>query len=264
MHVRHCLPLFLVLIGSPLLAGATPAATDDTAAAPMSILIDPDMLMAGFANNHPDLFYRRNALEDLANGRHTRGVRRLTRAAYYGDKPAQALMAEILWNGSHDQKMDRPTAYAWMDLAAERGYPELLVQREAYWKALNSTERQQALAVGEQIYARYGDDTAQPRLARRLRQELRSVTGSRTGFAGNTTILALQPNGSSIRRAAASGQFEGDNIAPAVAIPGSKYYAQTWWRPELYFKTQDLTWYEGVTQRYVGSTSVGDITPVEP
>jgi hypothetical protein len=106
-------------------AHAQPAATEP------SILMDPDLLMAGLARNHNDVYHRRVALQALAEGRGQRAVRNLRRAAYYADKPVQALMAEILWQGSHEQPQDRAAACAWMDLAAERGYPELLRQREA-------------------------------------------------------------------------------------------------------------------------------------
>lgn len=240
------------------------ASNADGHAKPVSILIDRDMLMAGFANNHADLYFRRGALADLESGHNDRAMRRLKKAAQYGDKPAQALMGEILWNGSYGQQQNRPAAYAWMDLAAERGYPDLLRVREHYWHALTPGEQALALSIGQKLYAEYGDEVAQPRLARQLRQELRNVTGSRTGFGGNTTVMALAGDSGSIRRQVASAEFEGDNQAPVTFIPGSKYYAQHLWRPQLYFKHQDLSWEVGVTERTMGTTSAGPLAPVKP
>ncbi len=93
-----------VFVACLALSATAPAHAQPTASEP-SILMDPDLLMAGLARNHNDVHHRRVAL--------------------------QALMAEMLWQGSHDPPQDRAAAYAWMDLAAERGYPELLRQREA-------------------------------------------------------------------------------------------------------------------------------------
>lgn len=94
-----------------------------------------------------------------------------------------------------------------MDLAAERGYPELLRQREAYWAALDRQERERALAVGQELYARYGDDVARPRLGHQLRRQAAKQTGV---DAGATTILAMQPGAVTGKRANASADFEGD------------------------------------------------------
>lgn len=236
-------------------------AKDELAGSP-SIHIDEDMLMAGFANNHADLYFRRNALAAIESGHHDRAVRLLRKAAFYSDKPAQALMGEILWNGSHGQRTDRAAAYAWMDLAAERGYPELLQVRENYWHALGLAERERALTIGRQLYARYGDDIAKPRLAKQLRQQLRSVTGSRTGFGANTTIITMFANGSSSRRAQDSPSMEADAMIPTSTISGTKFYAQNLWRPEQYFRLQDLSWKKGVTEQRMGSTSTGPLSPV--
>lgn len=254
-------PIAALLILSGLLPGAAvaaaPAAQEEAA-----VLMTEDLLMAGLANSRGDLYFRRMAQQSLAEGRNDRAVRQLKRAAYFADKPAQALLAEILWNGSHDQGRDRAAAYAWMDLAAERGYPELIGQRERYWAALSPAEQDQALAIGRSLYERYGDEVARPRLARQLRRQAARVTGSNTGSAGHMTILALAPGGNAIRRAAVSGDFEGDNFSPVVAIAGDKFYAPHYWKPELYFQHQDRSWKVGVTEQRMGTAEVGHPDPV--
>ncbi len=241
------------------LSATAPAHAQPTAAEP-SILMEPELLMAGLANNHNDLYFRRIALQALAEGRPHRAIRYLRRAAEYADKPAQALMAEILWQGSHGQQQDRAAAYAWMDLAAERGYPELLQQREAYWAALDPRERELALAEGEKLYARYGDDVSRPRLANQLRRH----RGVALRGASGVTILALAPGASSVTRAGFSQEFDGDQQAPVVAIPGHKFYDPVYWEPELYFAHQDRTWRVGVTEVREGSATVGPLDPVRP
>ena len=252
----------VVLISS--LSATAPALAAPAHQDAPSILMTEDLLMAGLANSRGDLYSRRMAQQSIVEGRNDRAIRLLKRAAYFADKPAQALMAEILWNGSHDQDRNRAEAYAWMDLAAERGYPELIAQREKYWTVLSDAEREKALAIGQSLYERYGDAVARPRLARQLRRQGSRITGSNTGSAGHMTILAMAPGGSAIRRAAASGDFEGDNISPVVAIAGDKFYAPQYWNPRLYFQQQDLSWKVGVTEQRMGKTEVGPMAPVKP
>jgi hypothetical protein len=258
------MPSVRPVVATLLLAclGAPPPLTAADSEGP-SIHMDEDLLIAGLANSHGDLYFRRTAQLSLEAGRNDQAMRQLKRAAHFADKPSQALVAEILWNGSHGQPQDRPAAYAWMDLAAERGYPELLRLREAYWAALSPAEQAQALAVGRKLYERYGDDVSRPRLARQLRRQANKVAGSNTGFAGGVTILALSPGGSGVRRAAASTGMEGDNFAPVVTIAGSRFYAPHYWKPELYFQHQDRNWRVGVSEQPIGSTEVGPLTPVK-
>ena len=145
-----------------------------------------------FMQFHPDLRWRLSGLRELERGADSIAFKQFRRASLYADKLSQAMVAEMLWEGVGTLR-DRPAAYAWMDLAAERGYPALLLKREAFWTSLDEAERRQALAAGEAIYAEFGDDVALPRLKNTLRKGLRSVTGSR---AGNTMgVRAIYPGG---------------------------------------------------------------------
>jgi uncharacterized protein len=109
-------------------------------------------------------YYRQQAEQALAAGKTNAGMRHLRRASWLADKPAQALMGQLLWEGTHGQSIDRPAAYAWMDMAAERGDTTLQAQREAYWSAMNAAEQQQALDTGATLYRRYGDAAVNDRL----------------------------------------------------------------------------------------------------
>ena len=80
-------------------------------------VIDPAVLTEGFLAAHPDLRWR------------AEGVR-----------ASQAMIAAMYWDGTGVVR-DRPIAYAWMDLAAERMYHDFLLYREAYWNALDAGER---------------------------------------------------------------------------------------------------------------------------
>ncbi|QDA58319.1 tetratricopeptide repeat protein [Thermomonas aquatica] len=222
-----------------LLAACTGAPAWGTNGKPVNPDIDEGMIRAGFLGSHPDLRYRLLGLEQRRQGKHADAFRFFQRAAYYGDKPSQGMLAEMLWNGT-GTAADRPQAYAWMDLAAERGYEGFLVLRERYWNALGEVERDDALAQGEAIYAKYGDAAAQPRLARVLRRERLRMTGSRTGSAGTLKISVPGPAG-------------------PEEIDGSKFYDEKFWNPKMY-----RAWHDGIWMKpRIGQVTVGEAEQVK-
>ena len=150
-----------------------------------------------FAESHPDLRWRLSALDNIERGHLSFVMDELLRAAHFGDKPSQAMVAEAYWKGLYGQTADRPLAYAWMDLAAERGYQPLLVKRDIYWRRLSEKERQSALERGVEVYAQYGDDVALPRLEEKLRAARSKKTGSRLG-SNATSVEAIAPGASKV------------------------------------------------------------------
>ena len=202
--------------------------------------ISPELMTEGFLSAHPDLRWRREGLHSYANQRYAEAMDYFLRAARYGDKPAQAMIAEMYWKGL-GVPQDRELAYAWMDLAAERGYEGFASLRERYWSELTPAERESALHKGQATYAEYGDDMAQPRLERVLRREQRRATGSRTGFTGSLQIIVPGPEGS-------------------VAIDGSKFYDKRFWDPVEYRAWHDAIW----LKPRIGRVSVGDMVQLPP
>lgn len=200
---------------------------------------DPVMLSAGFLSAHPDLRFRLMGLEEIKQGKYEDAIRFFQRAAYYADKPSQGMVAEMLWNGQGIAK-NPAMAYAWMDLAAERGYEGFLVLRERYWDALDEAQREYAVREGETLYAKFGDSAAQPRLATVLRRERRKMTGSRTGFAGNVQIFVPGPAGHE-------------------QIDGSKFFDERYWDPQQYQAWHDSIW----KKPRVGRVSVGDVEQIQ-
>lgn len=203
------------------------------AAAPPDPTQDQLMITAGFLNGHPDLRFRLLGLEKHKAGDSEKAFRYFQSASFYGDKPSQGMVAEMLWMGV-GAAQDRPLAYAWMDLAAERGYEGFAGLRERYWNELTESERAQAVNLGQDVYARYGDAAALPRIATRLRRERRSLTGSRTGFAGNVRIIIPTATGT-------------------TQIDGSKFYDERYWDPAKYQAWQDSVW----MKPRIGTVNVG-------
>lgn len=200
---------------------------------------DAMMMSAGFLSAHPDLRYRLLGLEEYRQGNHADAFRFFRRAAYYADKPSQGMVAEMLWQ-DQGVPQDRALAYAWMDLAAERGYRGFAGLRERYWAELDETERERAVTEGRALYAKYGDEAAQPRIAAVLRRERRQATGSRLGSTGNVQIFIPGPGG-------------------VQQIDGSTFYDPKYWDPEQYQAWHDSIW---MAPR-IGRVTVGEIEAVE-
>lgn len=228
----------LVILGILLIPIAALGQKSSASAPPPDPTKDPLMLSAGFLTAHPDLRYRLLGLDEMKQGKHDDAFRFFQRAAFYADKPSQGMVAEMLWNGQGTER-NPSLAYAWMDLAAERGYAGFVGLRERYWNALTLEQRTRALEEGKAIYAKYGDAAAQPRLATVLRRERRRLTGSRTGFAGNVQIYIPGPGG-----------FE--------QIDGSKFYDERYWDPKQYQAWHDSIW----MKPRVGRVSVGEMEQV--
>ena len=177
------------------------------------------MTSYGYLAAHPDQRWRRRGLAALKREEPEEAFDFFRRAARYADKPSQAMIAEMLWTG-WGVPVDRPLAYAWMDLAAERAYLPFLAKREEYWEALAPAERAAALAAGPGIYLEYGDEVAKRRLEFKLRLGKPRRGGLRSAW---------------------------DVFVPGVAglpkrIPGATYYDDRYWEPDEYWAWQDSIW----------------------
>lgn len=179
-----------------------------------------EMMTASFLAAHPDVKFRMEGMRAMDDNLPEPAFAAFVEASRYADKASQAMVAVMYWAGT-GVSQDRAVAYAWMDLAAERGYKQFLGLREKYWNALTPDERERALRVGEAVYAEYGDAVAKPRLARKLDAARRKITGSRTGFVGALKVMVPGP----------SGEW--------LTLDGSTYYADRYWRPKDYFEWQD-------------------------
>lgn len=227
--------LLLAVLHAP---SASAAESTKKPAPPADPTDDPVMMTAGFLSAHPDMKYRLMGLDEFKKGNLADAFLFFKRSAYYSDKPSQGMVAEMLWTGQGVDQ-NRPLAYAWMDLAAERGYEGFMGLRERYWAAMDETERAVALEVGQEVYAKYGDAAAAPRIAAVLDRERRSTTGSRNGFVGALQIYVPGPGG-------------------YQQIDGSKMYDERYWDPVQYRAWHDAIW----TKPRIGRVEVGEVEQV--
>ncbi|MGY6518662.1 MAG: tetratricopeptide repeat protein [Lysobacteraceae bacterium] len=177
----------------------------------------------GFLYYHPDMRFRNLGFKAFEDGFHGDALNYFKRAAEYADKASQAMVAEMYFKGTGVGR-DPSRAYAWMDLAAERGYPGFVALREHYWAQLDEDQRERAIEVGQEIYARYEDEVAKPRLEATLRRGKRQITGSRVGFRGSLEIQMAGPDGL------------------PISVTGDQFYDDRYWEPEAYWAWQDEVW----------------------
>ena len=72
-----------------------------------------------FLDAHPDIKYRNLGFRSYKKGEFAEAMKHFGRAAYFADKPSQAMIGEMHWKGE-GVPVDKPPAYAWLDLASER------------------------------------------------------------------------------------------------------------------------------------------------
>lgn len=211
MRFRRVLPLLLTLAVSALV----PAKAE--------MRVPQEIVQSShFLHWHPDLKFRRNGFLAWERGAHGEALERFRRAAWFGDKPSQAMLGEMHWKGE-GMPQDRALAYAWMDLAAERGNPTFVGFREKYWAALTPAERERSVEVGQDLYLRYGDAVAKERMEHQLRKGRMYFTGSRASPVpmGKLTVLVPSPSGG------------------VTALRGEMAYQKRMWAAKEYFEWQD-------------------------
>lgn len=201
-------------------------------------ITDDTLVAGGFLEGHPDLRYRNSGLEAYSRKAFTEAIEQFKRAAWYADKPSQAVVGEMYWDGM-GVAQDRALGLVWMDLAAERGYDFFSRKRDYYWNTLSEAERKRALAAARGIHREYADEAAEPRLAAALRRARGKMTGSRVGSMSSSVQIIVPGYGS---------------------IDATRFYDPQLWDPKQYREWQDTYWVD----LKVGQVTVGDVERVEP
>lgn len=177
------------------------------------------MSSKSFLDAHPDMKYRTEGWFAYRDGRYEDALEHFRRAASFADKLSQAMLAEMHWLGQ-GIPADRAIAYAWADLAAERGYVQFLGLRERYWQAMDQAERERAIDEGRQLMANYGDATARPRMAEHLLHVQR-----RASRPHKNAMVVVADGERGLRR-----------------IRGWDFYAGKFWDPVRYQAWIDARW----------------------
>jgi len=108
---------------------------------------------------HYDQVFRENGFEAYKRGDMEWARKHFLSAARYADKTSQLALSTIYANGAGVSR-DLALAYAWADLAAERGFPKFVARREQLWAMLDADGQARAIEEGGKLYAEYGDAVA--------------------------------------------------------------------------------------------------------
>lgn len=112
-------------------------------------------------------------------------------AARWADKFAQYNVGIMHLRGE-GAEYDPLRGWAWLELSAERGYPQFEDAADALWALFNAPERNRATAILEQdLLPYYGDAQTLERTAREMRFRLRDATGTRTGSRAMLGMLTI-------------------------------------------------------------------------
>ena len=241
MHGKRRLRSGSVLAGLLIAAVSLPAIGSDQAGGGIDRKDQKVMSTRTFLNAHPDLKYRHEGWVAYQAGDHGRALEHFKRASGYADKASQGMVAEMLWQG-RGVPVDRPMAYAWADLAAERGYPAFLRLREQYWRQLSEIDRVRALREGPSLLAEYADAVARPRMARFLIKAERSRKRTSMSVGRPREIRVPAPGGG------------------MTSIPVHRFLAPKFWDPVQYQAWQDEIWIAPPK----GEVDVGDVEQVPP
>jgi len=242
--------LATLALGTIVAASSVPAFAQSSDESLQIALLNNSRVVAA----HPDLLYRDLGVQAYKAGDKQAAVGWLLKAASYADKPAQAMLAAMYWNGDGIPR-DRPLGYAWMDLAADRGYRDLLVQREKYWAQLDAAERERTVTEGRGIHGKYNDEQGLRRLDRALQRKADQATGSRTGFGGNNLTVRLRDGaaGHPLTPALDGGPV----VLGGTPVRGSDYYSPTLWSAAPYAKLKDRVWEQAHAE--MGTVEVGPL-----
>lgn len=205
---------------------------------------------------HPDLEAEFSGVHAYMHGHFEAAAKFFRKGALYADKLSQLCLGLMYLNGEGVAK-DPVTAYAWLELAAERNYPDYVATRDSVKAGLSPQQLERAAAIFDQLRVKYADAAAKPRLIKQFRQGQMQLTGSRTGFdfgvgsppptyGGKGIGLDLDP---------CTG-YPAVVLGPGLVNPpsgcgGSYLTSRARWDPDKYFASRDALWEAVVT--------VGDI-----
>jgi uncharacterized protein len=204
--------LLCAMPGTAFAQGATAQSNSDT-------VQSLNAMDKTYAEGHPDIINEFAGMHRYASGDYAGAMKSFLIAASYADKPSQLSIGLMYLNGQGVQK-DPATAWAWISVAAERGYPQFVSTRDDLWRQLDAEQRQQAKAAEQQLYTQYGDPVAQPRMLQALQQSQANVDGANTNANASMDKFCAQ------------------NKAAACA----DLYAKWFWDPKNYFAGRDAAW----------------------
>jgi len=194
---------------------------------------------------HPDLFGEFAGTRYYVHHKYQDALKYFEIGALYADKLSQLCIGLMYMNGEGTKK-DPITAYAWLDLAAERNYPDFVATRDRVKASLTAEQLAQATLVRKTLAERYADAVAKPRMAGQLRLGQMQMTGSHTGFNSGIEHVNLAGSSSSAQNCAET-PMVGGHAVPQAGCGSESIYDNERWEPNLYFASRDREYKATVT-----------------
>lgn len=188
---------------------------------------------------HPDIFGMTVGMRRYAHKDYAGALKYFEIGAFYADKLSQ-LSTGLMYKNGEGVKKDPVAAYAWLDLAAEREYPDFVATRDSLKAELTPEQLAQAMELRKKLGERYGDAVAKPRMAQQLRFGQMEITGSHTGFDSGS-------NHASTKSDCGPALVVGGRAVPQAGCGGVDMYAKDNWEPDKYFAGRDREWKANVT-----------------
>jgi hypothetical protein len=191
--MRGAMQLAKVLAFVLLVVGGGTACADDAPGHVTSQQLSDAKCAIGMEKFLPGDYYYCLGAQNYGTD-HTEAAQRFFReAAGWASKPAQYVLGVMALNGDH-QPMDRPLAFAWFTLAAERGTPRFTQPRDALKATLTADESKRAEAYLATMRGTYADAVAAPRAETRYRDgmaKLKDAAGTSYCMAGSQDVRDL-------------------------------------------------------------------------
>lgn len=151
-------------------------------------------------------------------GRYEVAIQYYRQAARWADKFGQFNVGLMYLKGQGVEK-DIPRGWAWLELSAERGYPQFVEPADDVWDLMDGDQQSEGRRIlEEELLPRYGDEVAVERTARHMQRERRDATGSNTGSKAALGRLRI---------------YEGNQ-----SYSGEEYYADAKWDFEQIIETE--------------------------
>lgn len=161
------------------------------------------------------------------SGQHQLAYEQFMVAARWGNKLAQFNLGTMHQNG-HGVSRDPARAWAWVKLASERDYGQLVAIADALYAQLDAGDKARGTRIfNDELKPQLGDAVVLPAVQRYLDRQYRLATGSRLGGTGSTPLI-VQPK---------------DELQSV----GDIYYAQDRFKVASWL-TEEKRWFEAMTQ----------------
>ena len=164
---------------------------------------------ADYDEHTPGYYPKIRAMQAYERGDLSRAYSNFKLAAAWADKFAQFNVGMMYLNGEGTD-YDPTRAWAWIELSAERGYPQFVDAADTLWDLLSEWEQELAKQYfADILLPKYGDHVAIRKTASKMRHERRSATGSRLGAVYGLNLEVIGSDG--------------------LPTPGYKFYAKDKW-----------------------------------